>query len=55
MTKEAEMLPTKKTSEVVALLDLKPHVEGGFYAETFRDSSITLTTHHLPPQCRDFL
>jgi predicted cupin superfamily sugar epimerase len=50
VTKEAEMVPTKKASEVVALLDLKPHVEGGFYAETFRDSSISLSTHQLPPQ-----
>ncbi|KAJ1701441.1 hypothetical protein LUZ63_001220 [Rhynchospora breviuscula] len=44
------MHPTKKSSEVVALLDLKPHVEGGFFTETFRDSSITLSTSQLPPQ-----
>ncbi|CAM0907646.1 unnamed protein product [Alopecurus aequalis] len=37
-------------TEVAALLDLKPHPEGGFYAETFRDSSVSLTTAQLPPQ-----
>jgi predicted cupin superfamily sugar epimerase len=40
-----------KATEVAALLDLKPHPEGGFYAETFRDGSITLTTSQLPPHC----
>ncbi|KAK9099565.1 hypothetical protein Syun_026610 [Stephania yunnanensis] len=29
-----------KASEVVALLNLKPHPEGGFYSETFRDFSV---------------
>jgi predicted cupin superfamily sugar epimerase len=38
-------------TEVAALLDLKPHPEGGFYNETFRDGSITLSTSQLPPQC----
>ncbi|KAL6661602.1 hypothetical protein ACP70R_000986 [Stipagrostis hirtigluma subsp. patula] len=37
-------------TEVAALLDLKPHPEGGYYAETFRDGSVTLTTSQLPPQ-----
>jgi predicted cupin superfamily sugar epimerase len=37
-------------TEVAALLDLKPHPEGGYYAETFRDSSVSLTTDQLPPQ-----
>ncbi len=27
------------TEEVVSLLDLKPHPEGGFYRETFRDGA----------------
>ena len=40
-----------KATEVAALLDLKPHPEGGFYAETFRDGSVTLTTSQLPPHC----
>ncbi|ONM04330.1 F14D16.29 [Zea mays] len=39
-------------TEVAALLDLKPHPEGGFYTETFRDGSITLTTSQLPPHCK---
>jgi hypothetical protein len=38
-------------SVVAALLDLKPHPEGGYYAETFRDGSVSLTTSQLPPQC----
>lgn len=42
-------------TEVAALLDLKPHPEGGYYAETFRDSSVSLTTAQLPPQCMHML
>jgi predicted cupin superfamily sugar epimerase len=38
-------------TEVARLLDLKPHPEGGYYAETFRDSSVSLSTDQLPPQC----
>lgn len=38
----------KKASEIVALLDLKPHPEGGFYNESFRDSSIVLRKAQLP-------
>ncbi|KAM0949204.1 hypothetical protein DsansV1_C06g0067791 [Dioscorea sansibarensis] len=44
------MASTKKASEIVALLDLKPHPEGGFYSETFRDFSINLSKSQLPPQ-----
>lgn len=39
-------------SEIVAKLNLKPHPEGGFYTETFRDSSVILSKSHLPPQCK---
>ncbi|PIA43286.1 hypothetical protein AQUCO_02000604v1 [Aquilegia coerulea] len=39
-----------KASEIAAHLNLKPHPEGGFYSETFRDSSITLLKSQLPPQ-----
>ncbi|KAK9101571.1 hypothetical protein Scep_025001 [Stephania cephalantha] len=39
-----------KASEVVALLNLKPHPEGGFYSETFRDFSVNLLKSQLPPQ-----
>ncbi|KAK6944721.1 Cupin domain of unknown function DUF985 [Dillenia turbinata] len=37
-----------KTSEIVERLNLKPHQEGGFYAETFRDSSVFLPKSLLP-------
>ncbi|CAI9297533.1 unnamed protein product [Lactuca saligna] len=37
-------------SEVVGKLNLKPHPEGGFFSETFRDTSITLSTSQLPPE-----
>ncbi|XP_020089691.1 uncharacterized protein LOC109711177 [Ananas comosus] len=39
----------RKAPEIVALLDLKPHPDGGFYLETFRDFSITLPKSQLPP------
>ncbi|KZV15107.1 hypothetical protein F511_37010 [Dorcoceras hygrometricum] len=42
--------PTASTSEIVAKLNLKPHPEGGFFSETFRDSSIILSRSHLPSQ-----
>lgn len=32
------------TAEVAALLDLKPHLEGSYYSETFGDSSVSLAT-----------
>lgn len=44
------MAPT--ASEVVGKLNLKPHPEGGFFSETFRDTSITLSTSQLPPECK---
>ncbi|PWA75448.1 hypothetical protein CTI12_AA242430 [Artemisia annua] len=43
------MAPTLTASEVASKLNLKPHPEGGFFSETFRDTSITLTTSQLPP------
>ncbi|KAB2633964.1 hypothetical protein D8674_036606 [Pyrus ussuriensis x Pyrus communis] len=36
-------------SEIVAKLKLNPHPEGGFYFETFRDTSIALPLCQLPP------
>lgn len=39
-------------SEIVAKLNLKPHPEGGFYSETFRDHSVHLSKSHLPPECK---
>eukprot|EP00262_Sarcandra_glabra_P011293 TRINITY_DN27132_c0_g1_i1.p1 TRINITY_DN27132_c0_g1~~TRINITY_DN27132_c0_g1_i1.p1 ORF type:complete len:192 (+),score=8.24 TRINITY_DN27132_c0_g1_i1:198-773(+) len=41
---------SKKASEIAGLLNLQPHPEGGYYSETFRDSSITLLKSHLPSQ-----
>ncbi|EYU28316.1 hypothetical protein ABFS83_12G130400 [Erythranthe nasuta] len=41
---------TATKSQIVEKLDLKPHPEGGFYSETFRDSSVILSKSHLPPQ-----
>jgi predicted cupin superfamily sugar epimerase len=37
-------------SEIVAKLNLAPHPEGGFYYETFRDTSIVLSKSQLPPE-----
>ncbi|KAG0499671.1 hypothetical protein HPP92_004362 [Vanilla planifolia] len=41
---------TRKASEIATLLDLKPHPEGGFYSETFRDRSVFLSKSQLPTQ-----
>ncbi|KAJ3695773.1 hypothetical protein LUZ60_001150 [Juncus effusus] len=40
---------SNKASEIVEILDLKPHPHGGFYAETFRDPSIILSQSQLTP------
>ncbi|KAK7363318.1 hypothetical protein VNO77_05457 [Canavalia gladiata] len=37
-------------SEIAKKLNLQPHPEGGFYAETFRDHSVHLSTSQLPPE-----
>jgi uncharacterized protein len=34
------MAPPCSAADVIAVLDLKPHPEGGYYRETFRDSSL---------------
>jgi predicted cupin superfamily sugar epimerase len=39
-------------SDLISSLDLKPHPEGGFYRETFRDDSVLLSASSLPPQCK---
>ncbi|MQM18537.1 hypothetical protein Taro_051532 [Colocasia esculenta] len=44
-------LSDSSASKIAAMLDLKAHPEGGFYKETFRDSSIVLPKSRLPPQC----
>ncbi|KAI4335187.1 hypothetical protein L6164_013857 [Bauhinia variegata] len=37
-------------SEVAAKLNLQPHPEGGYYAETFRDDSVHLHKSQLSPE-----
>nr|XP_043622324.1 uncharacterized protein LOC122593927 [Erigeron canadensis] len=37
------------TSDIIAKLNLTPNPEGGFFIETFRDTSINLSTSQLPP------
>ncbi|PPR85451.1 hypothetical protein GOBAR_AA35238 [Gossypium barbadense] len=37
-------------SEIATKLNLASHPEGGFFSETFRDSSVMLSTSQLPPQ-----
>ncbi|KAL1823902.1 hypothetical protein ACET3Z_010680 [Daucus carota] len=37
-------------SQIIAKLNLQPHPEGGFFTETFRDTSIILSRSHLPSQ-----
>ncbi|KAF3625083.1 hypothetical protein BC332_24715 [Capsicum chinense] len=36
-------------SKIVEKLNLKPHPEGGFYSETFRDNTVILSKSNLPP------
>lgn len=36
------------SSKIVEKLNLKPHPEGGFFSETFRDESVTLSKSQLP-------
>jgi predicted cupin superfamily sugar epimerase len=42
----------KTAAEVVAMLDLQRHPDGGFILETFRDPSISLPKSALPPRCK---
>ncbi|KAL0908419.1 hypothetical protein M5K25_022913 [Dendrobium thyrsiflorum] len=44
------MASYRKASEIAAMLDLKPHPEGGYYMETFRDHTVTLSKSQLPQQ-----
>ncbi|XP_047307680.1 uncharacterized protein LOC124911268 [Impatiens glandulifera] len=41
-------MSSPSASEIVAKLNLKPHPEGGFYSETFRDASVVLSKSILP-------
>ncbi|KAJ7956005.1 RmlC-like jelly roll fold [Quillaja saponaria] len=42
--------PSLSATEIVAKLNLKPHPEGGFYEETFRDDSVFLQRSQLPSE-----
>lgn len=50
MRKEETEGMSVSASEIAAKLNLQPHPEGGFYAETFRDHSVHLSKSHLPPE-----
>lgn len=39
------------TSQIIGKLKLKANPEGGFYTETFRDTSVFLTKSQLPDHC----
>ena len=39
-------------SDLVSRLKLQPHPEGGFFAETFRDTSCGLPLEALPKGCK---
>ncbi|KAJ6993549.1 hypothetical protein NC653_016627 [Populus alba x Populus x berolinensis] len=38
------------TSEILNKLNLQPNPEGGFYSETFRDTSVVLSSSQLPSE-----
>ncbi|GLJ32638.1 hypothetical protein SUGI_0656570 [Cryptomeria japonica] len=38
------------SKQIAVSLELQPHPEGGYYKETFRDASVTLTKSILPPE-----
>ena len=40
------------TSEILNKLNLQPNPEGGFYSETFRDTSVVLSSSQLPSECK---
>ena len=40
------------TQEICQLLGLQPHPEGGFFAETFKDTDINLPHSVLPATCK---
>ncbi|KAH7519318.1 hypothetical protein FEM48_Zijuj08G0023600 [Ziziphus jujuba var. spinosa] len=44
------LLKMATASEIAAKLNLNPHPEGGFYSETFRDTSVLLSKSQLPPE-----
>lgn len=49
------MQSTLSASEIIALLELQPHPEGGHYRETFRDQAIVPGTSRSVGTCIYFL
>ncbi|GFS38514.1 hypothetical protein Acr_00g0057970 [Actinidia rufa] len=45
-------MASASVSQIVEKLNLKPHPEGGFFSETLRDTSVTLSKSHLPSTCK---
>ncbi|KAK1408534.1 hypothetical protein QVD17_40394 [Tagetes erecta] len=45
-----KMGSTLSTSKIIDKLNLQPNPEGGFFTETFRDTTINLTASQLPPR-----
>jgi predicted cupin superfamily sugar epimerase len=39
-------IPGRSAAEIIRLLDLQPHPEGGFFRETFRDPAV----RRFPPE-----
>jgi hypothetical protein len=41
-------MATMPLSELIEVMELEPHVEGGYYKETFRDTDVMLAADSLP-------
>ncbi len=52
---EGDSMQDLDADAVIALLDLAPHPEGGFYRETFRDSATVPGTSRAASTCIYFL
>ena len=44
----ATMAASLTIADIVKRLNMLPHPEGGFFVETFRDDSVTLSLDNLP-------
>lgn len=45
-------MATMPLSELIKEMELEPHVEGGYYKETFRDTDVMLAADSLPANCK---
>ena len=48
-------MATMPLSELIKVMELEPHVEGGYYKETFRDTDVMLAADSLPANCKSCL